>query len=131
MTSGAPYVRMSENSSERTWVIAREYAVVLRESTATIPEVLPPALFEIPERIGPYRRLEVLGEGGMGTVVLAEQTEPLPSGEGSSDAVQAAASAAGSKPFSAQVAEMKLEREEVAERLRLLNATSRPRVAAG
>lgn len=34
--------------------------------------------WELPQKVGPYKILKILGVGGMGTVYLAEQSDPLP-----------------------------------------------------
>src|SRR4051812_13885694 len=44
---------------------------------ATAEAAPPPSADRVDLRVGPYKLLEAIGEGGMGTVYLAEQTAPV------------------------------------------------------
>ncbi len=64
---GAPEARERDQDSP-------ELSAVLLSQAGDWEDIPAPAT---PERIGPYRIIRTLGRGGMGSVFLAEQTEPL------------------------------------------------------
>ena len=45
--------------------------------SASLAETAPPGIEQLGMSIGPYKLLEQIGEGGMGIVYMAEQTQPV------------------------------------------------------
>jgi eukaryotic-like serine/threonine-protein kinase len=74
----SPLSKDSRNSSEAIDPLLTVDTNPLRSDAMTAPPPVAPLLGEGPgARIGPYKLLQEIGEGGMGKVYMAEQVEPV------------------------------------------------------